>query len=230
MHDHSYAIASPFGGFGNHFRWLLLLSKEFSLPMNETAPKIKFIEDHIYNPKKRNCFNWISIEKIFRFLLDKEILFSHHAELCNSYDKLLILTIKPEAAFKNYLKFNPGYIHSKEDFILFIENQNQKNTKITNSLIMDVSILYSEVLNKGIYTKATEYFEIEDVYDDANYIHGLWYNLHKHGEKDILKILDNWHHRSIMNTHAGKTIVIPEEEHYLKIKQMVIDEYQKKDA
>jgi hypothetical protein len=33
-----------------------------------------------------------------------------------------------------------------------------------------------------------------------------------------------------MNTHAGKTIVIPEEEHYLKIKQMVIDEYQKKDA
>jgi hypothetical protein len=105
-------------------------------------------------------------------------------------------------------------------------NQNQTNTKITNSLIMDVSILYSEVLNKEIYTRATEYFKIENVYDEANYIHGLWYDLHKQGEKDILKILDNWHHRSIMNTHVGKTIVIPEEEHYLKIKQMVIDEYQ----
>jgi hypothetical protein len=58
--------------------------------------------------------------------------------------------------------------------------------------------LYSEtllnpVLNKDFYQTAINHFGLSDCYDNANYIHGLWYNLQKQSESDLLVDLQKFY-------------------------------------
>ena len=184
-----YIIYHPFGGYGNHLRWLLLLSKEFQF-QTLNKPKIDFIETFVYS-KNRTCFNWLLFEWRYRKQLDNQFMVSHTIDE-SILGKSIVLTYEPELAYKAYLKFNPclnGY--DKNGFLEQVRTHNQENLQDIfgqEKLALDAKLVYNPTLDKTFYETICDFLEIEKVYDIANKIHGLWYSLHIKAEDDVCNI------------------------------------------
>jgi hypothetical protein len=178
----NYGVCSPVGGYGNHLRWLLFLSKEFqhpSVPIN----KLKFIEWCVY-PKTRTYSNWLQYEWRYRKKIDQVIKFSHNIEdIADVPNKILILTIRPKYACKTYVRFNPKLNgHTVKSFMRHVERDNISNTSFRQqgiqTIVFDANLFYNSVLDKQVYDDIISFMGIENVYDTANAVHELWYNLH----------------------------------------------------
>jgi hypothetical protein len=103
-----YGVCAPVGGYGNHLRWLILLSKEFTFL--GVTDKINFLKGRIY-PPGRTGYGWISKEYEYRTQLNGVINFSHHLmDIADptTPNKIVALTIKPKYALRAYAKFNPN--------------------------------------------------------------------------------------------------------------------------
>jgi hypothetical protein len=207
-----FSIVSPAGGFGNHLRWLLLLDNQFSFELPEVLPgsvslrninttpkvvlttldsKIEFINKYIY-PSTRTWHNWLITEWYHRETLDSVIGLDHIAflEKLNPNTKCVAMISNPKLAYKCYFKFNPALNNERvEDFYQDMINQNRhlyRNIK-DNVLLVTSASLYNATLNKSIYDSVTQFFGLDNLYDRANEIHNLWFNLHQQSEQQFIK-------------------------------------------
>ena len=198
------SICSPVGGFGNHLRWLLLLSPEFDIQIKDITDK-KIITQRMIYPKYRTCFNWINTEWRYREIMNKYISFTHNIE--DEYDasvsnKIIAMTINPKYALKHYLKLNPLLNgHTVESFLDSISMNNNSNTEFRvnqedKMLVINANKLYNAVLDKELYKSAIDFFEIGNVYEQANDVHQMWYELHQQANSDVLNVANSWTYSS----------------------------------
>lgn len=185
-----YGVCGPVGGYSNHLRWLLYLSKEFHLYGEN---KLNYIKLAVYHPN-RTFLNWIDTEWKYRKRLNKCIMLDHNIEnmiVTNDPMKIVVMVARPKHALKSYLKFNPTINgHTVKTFMRHVDDDNKSNTRFASSnastIVIDSNILYNSVLDKELYTRIVSFLEIEDCYDKANEIHKIWYDLHMKAEKEVL--------------------------------------------
>lgn len=198
-----YAVCAPVGGFGNHVRLLLLLDNKFKFYFNNKViaenieEKLKIISTTIY-PFEKSWHNWINKEFIFRESFNKSILFEHNHLSINLLpeSKVICLTIEPELTYRCYFKFNSHLnSYTPEKFIqnAILHNKTSKDLSVKDNrfYLLEASNLFAYELNKSIYYKMINFFELEDMYDIANKIHGTWFNLQKKAEKDFVEYVKN---------------------------------------
>jgi hypothetical protein len=197
-----HSICAPVGGFANHYRWLILLSQKYNslgllnansfmgfkraFPWN-SKDKVKFIEENVYS-KERTHSNWIAYEWRYRGQLDHIITISHKMEVATKNivgpHKILASVLDPIDCLKHYVRFNPTLnTFTPKDFIKRCEDENKGITDFVCNpneelLIVEGKTLYTPKLDKSLYYKIINFFELEDLYDYANEIHQMWYGLH----------------------------------------------------
>jgi hypothetical protein len=203
-----HSICGPIGGFTQHIRWLLLMSPNYNSldKLNYTSAvvygkrfplksedKVNFIKEHIY-PSDRRCFNWLSEKYMYREVLDKTLLHTHDLSKINN-EPAIIITMDPYFSYNFYLKFTPNISLDRQGFIDQVTLQNEQNTEYANThnncLLIDTQSLYSPILDRKIYDDMISFLSIENVYDSAQAIHKLWYDLRKGSEEDILNFAMN---------------------------------------
>jgi hypothetical protein len=205
------SICAPIGGLGNHLRWLLLLSPEFNIEIMRISDKKVILNSLVY-PKHRTCFNWLQTEWRYRRSLSKHIDFDHNIE--NVYEpttanKIVVMTIKPKYALKHYLKFNPLINgHTIKFFLKYVVKDNKSNTEFRvnqhdKTLVIDANKLYNSVLDKELYESIINFFEIGNVYEQANETHKLWYELNQKANKDVLNVADEWKYSANVKKPEG---------------------------
>jgi hypothetical protein len=153
--------------------------------------KIKAFENQIY-PEFRTWHNWLTMELKFRYHLDDFLTFRHnYSDLPDPamIQKTLILTTDPDLAYRCYVKFNiilnfksPGYF-KKQIQLTNLNNSliNEENIKICCS-----DVLFNHTLDKNFYNELVDWFGLSDLYNEANYIHGLWFAGQQRAEQDIV--------------------------------------------
>lgn len=161
-----------------------------TLDFSTQEKKLESFKKHVYS-QERTWQNWLWIEFQFRQSLDQYIIFSHQHNF-NNINKGLILTVDPELALRCYLKLNSNLNSTPLDdfkrYIIFYNEiqssieQHHKNIKVLSS-----TILYQSQLDKSFYKELLDLFEIEDRYEEANYVHQLWYWAHLKAEKEFVQ-------------------------------------------
>jgi hypothetical protein len=217
--DRKYSIISPAGGFGNHLRWLMLMSSNFNdlsqlnapsflktgamMPLNGKQ-KVEFIKKYVYN-SSRTVFNWIALEWKFRTQLNNIIGFDHSVKHYdfnvirkdNKHHKVIVCNATPEESLYLFGKFMPflnntsleGFLQMCEENITRIKNfVATENEEFFHILSKD---LYTRELNHSLYKSLIDFYEIEDEYESANDIHGMWFDLQEKALSDLLTIIDD---------------------------------------
>jgi len=179
-----YSIVSPIGGFGNHLRWLALLDSKFT--SNSPSEQVDYILSTIYFVD-RTWHNWLIVEWNHRNSLNKKIYFSHNNLI--TAENTIFLKADPELAYKSYLKFNSNLNNeSKNQFLRYVNNfSNVIGT--SNNTVLDSTKLFTETLDRDLYTQLITAFDLDDNYESAQIIHSRWYQLHKQAEIDIINDL-----------------------------------------
>ena len=176
------------GGGGNHLRWLLLLSPEFSYFRDHAPDNFTFIKQCVY-PNNRNWQNWLNFEWRWRLKVDQLITFSHLRPL-QSDTKYCALITDPDLALKHYLKFNSNLNNTLIDtfkYQVIIYNDSVKKQSDKNNLIViNSETLLQPELDQDLYNKVVNWFSITNCYNQAKEIHLLWWQLVKRAEKDII--------------------------------------------
>ena len=192
-----FMIYAPVGGFGNHLRWLLLLNKNYKIELDgqklfTIEDKIKFITTIVYS-NNRTYNNWLDYEFTWRNKLDHLLKFTH--DMTDFFDDLksVALIVEPILALRCYEKFNPGLNGlSTENFLKQTHKQNLMCQFASQSLdaviCVDATKLFQATLDKEIYNRVLEFFNLESNFDEANTIHQIWYNLHIKAEKEWLAL------------------------------------------
>ena len=158
----------------------------------ELQQKFNFIKTHVYN-ENRTWHNWLAIEWQYRIQLASLISFNHdYVHITpNTTVKTIATTISPTLAYKSYLKFNSHLNNtSKEKFQNVISNNNWHIKNLSNYhnlMIINSDNLFTPSLDSQLYKSMTDFFELTNLYDSANSIHQLWYNLHKKAEKEFVE-------------------------------------------
>lgn len=206
MTNHLVALA---GSGGNHLRWLLLLDSKFTWQLqadrlihrihtdvnflsNDLDAKVKFMHDIVYSTQRR-YFNWLLYEHVFREHLDKHIVFSHEPPEGKNH-KTLYLYMQPDAAIKNYLKFNFTLDSVSIEYFRYsqIKKHLLMQQQCPDALTLDAGILYNPVLDYDFYTKAIEYFELENHYDHASAIHNTWFLAQEQATQEFVHTFNNY--------------------------------------
>lgn len=165
--------------------------------LSTVADKIDFITQYVYN-QQRTWSNWLAYELKFRGQLNDYIV------LCHQYynidqkipniesDEIVIGLVAPDLAFKSYIKFNSHLNFATfDEFKDEIRHANMIAAEYAknypNILHLDFSVLHNKQLDKEFYKAVTLWYNLSDNYDAANEIHGIWFDLHKKAEQDIIK-------------------------------------------
>jgi hypothetical protein len=201
-------ICAPCGGLMNHVRWLTLMSPEFKLPFKG---KLEFMKT-VYTPK-RTPFEWLQNEYLYRErpFIKNLILGTHYTEDCLNLEqprKILILVPSPELSFAHYLKFNPSlngllklrikqpYLTAEDIKNLYLlgildHNDHNKLYEISNddTITLNIDKLYTNrELDIDVYDAMINFFEISNVYEVANEVHNMWFDLQEQGKKLMLSL------------------------------------------
>jgi len=141
---------------------------------------VQYILDNIYT-EDRTWHNWLAIEWQYRTHI-ANFQIEHTAELHHT----VLCTIDPDVAYKNYLKINSNLAHRGLKF--FIKEIEDYNTKAMNSknLVIDNTVLFSPKLDIDYYKQLTEYFKLEDRYEQAQIIHDAWYRAQIRSEAEFI--------------------------------------------
>lgn len=141
---------------------------------------VQYIIDNVYK-EDRTWHNWLSIEWQYRMSMYnfkiEHMAEMHHSMLCN---------IDPKVAYKNYFKINSSlnsrgldnFLQDIKDFYAKAEN--------SRNLVVDNTILFSPILDLDYYKQLTEYFKLEDRYNQAQIVHDAWYRAQIRSETDFL--------------------------------------------
>jgi hypothetical protein len=173
--------------FGDYFKFQTFISTHSTVD-----DKLEFIKTFVYTTD-RTWYNWLTYELSFKDKLHECILLKNYDYI--EYDQTIVMTIDPVIAYKSYIKFNSMLnLTSKLDFLDDISNCNSALLDIAhankNVLHLNGDLLYNKQLNKELYSKATQWFGLADHYDVANEVHGIWFNLHRKAEQEIIQDLN----------------------------------------
>jgi hypothetical protein len=158
----------------------------------DVSNKINFIKNYVY-AEARSYNNWLIFEWYYWELFNNLIVFKHTLTSDHQVNKLLILSTNPHIAYKNYFKFNSCLNNqTKEKFssnVLEETKQNILYAKENNIpyLLLDSSVLWNPILNFKFYKNVVDFFELDNNYTQANYIHTLWFNRQLASEKDFIE-------------------------------------------
>ena len=181
-----YSVCSPVGGYGNHLRWLLILSKEFSNPYHNIDKNV-FLKTLIY-PSNRTHDNWLKFEWRYRQKIKDTIDFSHEIQDVVDLDKnnkIIVMISDPDNALTSYIKFNKKLNgHTPITFRNHIRRDNKNNLEFklpenSQKFVIESDILYNRILDKKTYDSLVDFYNIENVYESAQTIHELWFDLHE---------------------------------------------------
>jgi hypothetical protein len=142
---------------------------------------VQYILDNIYT-QDRTWHNWLPTEwqyrkSIYNFEIEHTAEM-HYAVLC---------TIDVNVAYKNYLKVNSSLAtRGLEFFRKEVADFNASAIKSKN-LVVDNTVLFSPELDIDYYKQVTEYFKLEDRYQQAQVIHDAWYRAQMRSETEFLK-------------------------------------------
>ena len=140
---------------------------------------VQFILDKVYT-EDRSWHNWLLREWYYRNrIYNFEVAHTpemHYTVLC---------TIDPKVAYKNYLKINSNLNScSLDDFLQEIKDFNNKTIN-SNNLVVDNTVLFNPKLNVDYYKQLTEYFKLEDRYEQAQIVHDAWYRAQIRSETEF---------------------------------------------
>lgn len=190
-------LCFPWGGAGNHLRWLLFLDKRIP-NIYSKEDKLTFIKNKIYN-EQRTWHNWLQFEWEYRPHLNYQIAVDHEHwdwEQDPLWDKKTILFLKfqdPKLPLQHYFHLNLGmnsttpeeYIKSSmlwKDELLVISNSDRFQT---NKLIIDADDIFDKTLSKKIYQSSIEFFNLSDNYEEACIVHDWYYQCRQHAAQDF---------------------------------------------
>lgn len=216
----STRLCVPRGGYGQHLRWLILLSEDYvdletiNCP-NYFFPKVyyplrsidrvKFLLEYVY-PLDRSYDNWTTAERLTNIKLHNYMGFCHDATQLESIDgkeyNTILGSTDVDTAIRHWYKLHPfwlGNLHKKstrQDFINSNIEQNQKisdykPTSKENIFRFNSTDLNSPVLNQNLYEDLTSFLNVKNVYYYANQLHERWYNIHKLAEQEIVNYFRN---------------------------------------
>ena len=172
----------------------------YLLEFDNMETKLNSITHKIY-PESRTWHNWLIFEWRYRHRLGDFVGVCNGREIDKispTDTKHMLITIEPELAYRCYLKFNSSlnlgtadwFKQDVKDHIKKYQNLNLQYSKIIAS-----DILYSSVLDKNFYNELIRWFDLEDNYNQASYVHQLWFKAHLRAEKefvnDIREIYEN---------------------------------------
>ena len=169
-----------------------LQQEHFLLGLHEYVTpeeKINFITDHIYN-ESRSWHNWLTMDWKYRTRFDQLIPLSHYPTSQNN--KTIGLTMPPDLALKRYLKFNSSL--NGATIPVFLKDVDDCNSALStnpNTRSWAADQLFSENLDPTIDAEMVSWVGLSDWYTEANYIHQLWFNLHKKAEKEFVRYVNN---------------------------------------
>lgn len=198
--DLVYGIRFPICAFGNHLRWLLLLSDKFTWA-ESLESKVEFIMTAPYS-KTRSWTNWLDLEQMYRDDFDQYIDVHHYLKsLSKKWDKTIHLIRDPQLCLSFLLthsrSLNGG---SVENFLDDVATANFFSRKIASkefykdrALVLDAERLNCELLDKEFYNQCINFFSISDEYDTACYIHKCWYQLRTKAENDFIKFIKEFY-------------------------------------
>lgn len=213
-----HSVCAIHGGFSNHVRWLMLLSKEYNGVLNssgfiiqrETFPskgidKKEYILKYIYN-NLRTCFNWLMFEHIFNTKIDTVIpnchsMASHMKSYYKDVNKTILVRCDNIFGVGKWLKFTPWTILELKKKnalpiranLLFNQADEVNNSYIPKKddhtiLKCYSKTLYNDLLDEEFYNNMVNFFKISNEYESAKAIHSAWYNLQIKAKQDFL----NW--------------------------------------
>ena len=186
----------PWGGGGNHIRWLLFLDDKFSnivSGVNNLDNKLDFLKNIIYN--KRDVNDWLKQEIKWRTELLNwpiNIDFKHEGVNYNwEYDQewqsmscIYLRYDNIQFLLDRYIKINPKLNNiTPAEYIKYFEQWHTsellviKNRNYANKLIVDADDIFNPVLSERLYMELINFLKLDNLYKQASEIHTLWHNL-----------------------------------------------------
>ena len=166
--------------------------KEIKQKINEVEfgtpdQKLAFIKTYMF-PADRTWHNWLHYELRYRDLFYDIIPLEHSfMDLSNKELKSLVCTVDPDLAYKCYLKFNTLLnCITKEEFLVIINKQNDYHKSLNNVPLLDTTGLFTPTLDRKWYEDLINIFGFINYYEDAQFVHSLWYNTHKRSESEFV--------------------------------------------
>ena len=153
--------------------------------------KLNSFKNEIYSDT-RSWHNWLRTEWLYRRELNSLIHLCHSLkEYNNTKLKTLVMTIDPTLAYSCYLKLNSNLNNmSVDQFKQETVELNNYHIELAKSnpniKLISADILYQPTLSRDFYNSVINWFNLEDLYDKANYVHQLWYQCHKRAEQEFV--------------------------------------------
>ena len=170
------------------------IKQKCNLAFDSLENKLTAFKEQIY-PPIRTWHNWLWYEWYYRKSLDTLLDFKHSYEVIVGKEKVVLCRINPELAWRSYVKFNSNLnVISKEMFMTMIAELTLHNEELAgqhpdNIMMLDTDILFNPILDRDWYKKLITWFGLNDNYETAQIMHGLWYEGHKRSEREIVRDL-----------------------------------------
>jgi hypothetical protein len=186
-------IIFPWGGGGNHIRWLMYFDNTFA-PDKSLEEKLKFVKDEIYS-NERTHYNWIKIEQHHRPNFDYGIVATaDHGDPNTDQEDLHTLFVKYNdytMPWEHYFCLHPSLnwkhpsIFKKYMYEWYDGQLDRKGILPPHKKVILCDSLWNETLDKNLYCDIIDFWNLEDHYEYAAEIHKLWYKCNKRAYKDF---------------------------------------------
>jgi len=131
--------------------------------------KVEFISKEVY-PMERNKQNWLEYEWKFRNRIEIFCKLMHSIDEINKNEKAIIMRTSATISNNHYMDMNTdSQAHTSKLMEKFYNNIMPTWLEISSEKLLN------EVLDEELYNTATQYFGIDNNYEDAKIVHKLWY-------------------------------------------------------
>jgi hypothetical protein len=195
-------VVFPWGGCGNHLRWLMYFDKSFDAfhfsKDRSLESKLKFIETSIYT-KERTWHNWIAFEWKHRLRYNAilKIEGGHHALIYEKNTKSIILS------YTDYTECAIRYVifTSFKEITTPLADIDEHYAKYSNHLksiivspfdkVIVSDVIWEDVLDKNFYYDIIDFWGFEDHYEYAARVHTLWKECHNRAVHQFMETCTN---------------------------------------
>jgi len=195
-------IYNNYNGISDSIRYEMQGRLSNDIEFDNIKNKLKFIEESVY-PITRTWHNWIEVEYKYRFAFDQLIEAKHTPHIGGTFDnpnnKTLLLVLEPKTAYKAIVKYSifktTNNFNKPNEFIQTSIEYNEECLQLakSNSHIKTMpcdSLFSSDILDRTWYEELVTYFGLTNRYEDASYIHKIWYSLTKNAEREIVEFFN----------------------------------------
>jgi hypothetical protein len=195
-------LVFPWGGCGNHLRWLLSFDKEFDYVKlwntkdNSPDTKLNFILDNVYN-SSRSWNSWLDREWQYRPAMENILRIWHQFDFLQLEEqdlkKVLVLDYEDFVPlWEHYFHINLGTNSNNPYAKVFLKgngwakgvNQIKSQTAIDYKIV-DGSLLFEKNLDRAWLQNIADYLEFDLYYDHAEILHKRYMILKDKSARDF---------------------------------------------